>query len=141
MVTTFEYADFVQFRHGQDDFVLRVPSGIRAKADLLAALADAGRFPGWFGGNWDALEDCLRDLSWISVRKVVIVHGDLPLLDSSSECLIYLEILQTALADWSKPVELDAGEPAPDWPYVEHELRVVFPTEVRAAVALLLGAR
>lgn len=32
------------------------------KAALLAALASAMRFPHWFGGNWDALEECLADL-------------------------------------------------------------------------------
>lgn len=32
--------------------------------DALRAIAKALRFPDWFGGNWDALEDCLGDLSW-----------------------------------------------------------------------------
>lgn len=32
------------------------------KAGLLAALAAAFRFPSYFGGNWDALLDCLRSL-------------------------------------------------------------------------------
>ena len=30
----------------------------------IEAIARALGFPGWFGGNWDALEDCLCDLSW-----------------------------------------------------------------------------
>ena len=32
------------------------------KAALMAALAAAFRFPAYFGGNWDALLDCLRSL-------------------------------------------------------------------------------
>jgi len=32
------------------------------KAALMAALAPAFRFPAYFGGNWDALLDCLRSL-------------------------------------------------------------------------------
>jgi hypothetical protein len=31
------------------------------KASLLAELAAALHFPTWFGRNWDALVDCLRD--------------------------------------------------------------------------------
>lgn len=33
----------------------------RTKTELLAAIAEAGDFPEWFGGNWDALVDQLRD--------------------------------------------------------------------------------
>lgn len=36
----------------------------RNKDDLLAALANALGLPQWFGHNWDALTDCLCDLSW-----------------------------------------------------------------------------
>lgn len=34
------------------------------KAALLNNMACALGFPDWFGHNWDALEDCLTDLSW-----------------------------------------------------------------------------
>ncbi len=33
------------------------------KAELLAALAQTMTFPDWFGGNWDALGDCLTDIT------------------------------------------------------------------------------
>jgi hypothetical protein len=36
----------------------------RGKRALLAAFARAFAFPATFGGNWDALADCLQDLSW-----------------------------------------------------------------------------
>lgn len=39
-------------------------SGVHDKQHLLDAVAAAFQFPDWFGGNWDALEDCLTDLSW-----------------------------------------------------------------------------
>lgn len=35
---------------------------VPAKAELMPALAGAFRFPSYFGGNWDALLDCLRSL-------------------------------------------------------------------------------
>jgi hypothetical protein len=35
------------------------------KATLLHALYQAGRFPAYFGFNWDALADTLSDLGWL----------------------------------------------------------------------------
>jgi RNAse (barnase) inhibitor barstar len=38
------------------------------KKDFLAHVAKALSFPDWFGGNWDALHDCLTDLDWLSTK-------------------------------------------------------------------------
>jgi hypothetical protein len=122
-----------------EDFVLRIPTGIKSKANLLSAVASAGQFPGYFGGNWDALLDCLRDFSWIRNRRIVLLHNDLPLHDDKAECQIYLEILQTAIADWSKSMPASTAKAPPGWPYIEHELLVVFPSEVKAAVTSFLA--
>ncbi len=48
----------------------------RDKPSLLDAMAEGLLFPDWFGGNWDALADCLGDLSWLPAT-----HGLLLLLD------------------------------------------------------------
>ncbi|WP_242908607.1 barstar family protein [Actinomadura terrae] len=37
---------------------------VRDKDAFLRLCAEVFAFPEWFGGNWDALEDCLADLSW-----------------------------------------------------------------------------
>ncbi|GAA5067592.1 barstar family protein [Lysobacter panacisoli] len=48
-----------------DYAIVRVDlTGCDDKAGLMQRIATAGRFPEWFGGNWDALADTLRDLSW-----------------------------------------------------------------------------
>ncbi|MBT2482719.1 barstar family protein [Streptomyces sp. ISL-94] len=39
--------------------------GVRSKAELMRRCGDALLLPEWFGGNWDALADCLIDLSWL----------------------------------------------------------------------------
>ena len=39
--------------------------GCTGKDDAIARIAAALEFPGWFGGNWDALADSLADLSWL----------------------------------------------------------------------------
>jgi len=54
--------------------LLRVDlKGVRDKRGLLEAIATALKFPEWFGDNWDALEDCLTDLSWLRARGYVLV--------------------------------------------------------------------
>ncbi|HEU4322766.1 MAG TPA: barstar family protein [Roseiflexaceae bacterium] len=44
------------------------------KASFLRACADAMQFPDYFGRNWDALEECLNDLSWVPADGYVLVY-------------------------------------------------------------------
>src|SRR3989442_13615190 len=43
------------------------------KEDFLVQLSEAMRFPEWFGGNWDVLADCLKDLSWLQAKGWVVI--------------------------------------------------------------------
>jgi hypothetical protein len=45
---------------------------VREREDLFDLLQSAFRFP-YFGRNWDALDDVLRDLSWIEARGFVLI--------------------------------------------------------------------
>ena len=49
----------------------------RDPARVLAAFAEALRFPAYFGHNWDALEECLTDLAWLPAPgyAVLIAHA------------------------------------------------------------------
>lgn len=44
-----------------------------AKASLLSTLARALKLPSHFGGNWDALEECLLDPEWLAAPGCCIV--------------------------------------------------------------------
>ena len=48
-------------------------AGCQDKAGLLERSAAALGFPAWFGDNWDALYDCLTDLSWRPGRGWVLI--------------------------------------------------------------------
>lgn len=50
--------------------------GAYVKEDVLRRIAAALAFPPWFGGNWDALEDCLIDLSWREADGYVLLLRD-----------------------------------------------------------------
>ena len=37
-------------------------TAVEGKQELMAAISEGFEFPDYFGGNWDALEECLRDM-------------------------------------------------------------------------------
>ena len=47
--------------------------GCEEKEAVLARIAQALDFPDWFGRNWDALADCLDDLSWRPASGYVLL--------------------------------------------------------------------
>ncbi len=100
-----------------------VPASAASKGALLDALSVGLSFPDYFGRNWDALEECLRDLAWLPAGRVVIVHEKLPPLDSSS-LKTYLSILKGAVEKWR--------------PSDERELVVVFPAADEKTVAAVV---
>ena len=80
--------------------VARIDLGGAADKDaLLARLAEALGFPDWFGSNWDALEDCLADLSWRPGEGHVLLlesHGELSLDDLG----VLIDILSASAEYW-----------------------------------------
>lgn len=74
-------------------------AGAKGKDALLERVARALEFPAWFGGNWDALEDCLTDLSWRDAAgHVLLIQG----AEVSDECGILVDILGSAAAFWAE---------------------------------------
>ena len=95
----FAYADDVASIGVKQAHVAVVPSGIEGRDALFACLIRQLRLPEHFGANWDALDECLRDLSWIDLHRVVLYHEALPVLEDD-QLRTYLEILRDAVLDW-----------------------------------------
>jgi len=74
--------------------------GVSEKEALMQHIALALEFPRWFGGNWDALEDCLSDLSWSAAagHVLLIEHADALGPDERG---ILIDILASAAASWA----------------------------------------
>ena len=52
-------------------------TGTETDADVLRLLAHAAHFPLYFGGNWDAVDDCLLDVGAFGAARgfVLLVSG------------------------------------------------------------------
>ena len=68
--------------------------------DALRPIAQALHFPAWFGGNWDALEDCLGDLSWRPGEGHVLVFQNWHAL-ASDDLGILIDVLRSSAESWS----------------------------------------
>ncbi|WP_119313424.1 barstar family protein [Calidithermus terrae] len=105
------------------DFVAILPRGLDTKDKLLNALAETLQFPGYFGFNWDALNDCLKDFNWLSQRRILLIHEDQTLL-SGKDLTTYISILEDAASLWEE--------------LKEHKLIVVFPKSAESRLSSLL---
>ncbi|GAB4435739.1 MAG: barstar family protein [Rhodocyclaceae bacterium] len=114
---------------GELGYAIRIADlrGLRDKAGLLAGLARALAFPDWFGYNWDALDDCLADLSWLGDTGFLIVleHGEDLRTGSREDFATALKIFEAAAGFWRSRdtafwvlVDAPAGA-APDFPDFE----------------------
>ena len=75
-------------------------TGAAGKEVLMQRVARVLGFPRWFGGNWDALEDCLSDLSWSTAGgHVLLIEGAADI--SGDERGIFFDILASASAWWA----------------------------------------
>ena len=75
--------------------------GVSEKEALLSTIAAALEFPRWFGGNWDALEDCLADLSWSDFEGHVLLIEAAQSLPRDERGIL-TDILASAAASWKE---------------------------------------
>lgn len=125
-----EYPGFVFYAKSpmfdeQRDFVAHIPASIDDTKTLFEVLFERLQLPGYFGFNWDALSDCLRDLSWLERHRVILIHHDLPKL-AKEELSIYLNVLRQGTESWKQ------GE--------DHELVIAFPKSVENEVRNIVKA-
>jgi RNAse (barnase) inhibitor barstar len=89
-----EAAGFATFRIDLAD--------VMDKEGLFERLATALEFPNWFGRNWDALADCLGDLSWLEAKGYVILleRSDGFRTSHSADFATALQVFEAAAEVW-----------------------------------------
>ncbi len=113
------YIEEIEKLAPSENLVAIVPAGIRSREKLFSILSKALKFPSYFGRNWDALYDCLRDFSWIDIFQITMIHRDIPALGTDAT-RIYLDILADSVKAWRSREN--------------HQLSVVFPLSQKVAI-------
>jgi RNAse (barnase) inhibitor barstar len=87
--------------------VVRVIRGWKCPtyAALHNEVAAALQFPGYYGENWDAMDECITDLAWMPAQWY-LVHVDgieLVLPEDEKNFNIFLKVLFNAGIAWAHP--------------------------------------
>ncbi|MEU1208613.1 barstar family protein [Nocardia sp. NPDC005825] len=106
----------------QDGIVIRLDAReLMEPFELFRTFARDLYFPSYFGHNWDALADCLKDLHgpWHGDRDVAVLIDHADLLLSAEYLGLFVEVL--CQAAWQVNLRLDAdGEPQDEPPLALH---------------------
>jgi len=109
-------------RSGLADFAVRVVRGtkMRTLAALFDEMAAALQFPDYFGENWDALDECLADLSWLPAAGYVLLIRESTTVLSQEDPMqlpTFVSVLANAANQWSEPVEQGEAWDRPGKPF------------------------
>ena len=75
---------------------------VQGKSEFLARLAKALKCPPYFGMNWDALNDCLTDLSWLDDEGwvVILINGQDFTAKNQNDFNTAIDVFQAAAEYW-----------------------------------------
>lgn len=63
----------------------------KTEIDLRESIAKKLMFPSYYGKNWDAFDECINDLGWITADKITLT---LQYFDSTKHRLLYETLLE-----------------------------------------------
>ena len=117
------YENKFEIRPNENPKITIVPSSIADKEEILNFYAQELNFPEYFGENWDAFNECITDLNWLSQKLIKIIHTDIPLINFNDK-KIYIDLLEEAVISWK-----DENE---------HQLFVYFPESTKDQILEVL---
>lgn len=95
------------FLYSKDSFEMRILRGKRCKTKeaVFQEFAAALQFPYYFGHNWDAFDECIKDLAWMKADNFIFFITNLNevLANNPKDLHIFLEvILKDAVKEWNE---------------------------------------
>ncbi len=97
-------ADLTGAFHKAGWFAPRVDRApVFSKVTLLHALYQSCEFPAYFGFNWDALRDCLTDMSWRPANGYALMYRNPGLLETRApdDHATFIDVAQEAREIWA----------------------------------------
>ncbi len=75
----------------------------KTREQLFEEFEDVLEFPDYFGHNWQALDECLHDLSWLPAMAYILIIKDFNkvLKDSKEDKKILIDILVKTCNAWA----------------------------------------
>ncbi len=116
--------DLLGMQISENSFVVDIQQQISNQNELYDMYKRTVTFPDYFGDNWDAFFDVLKDLSWVPQENIIIRHFFLPVLPEN-ELRVYLEILADSVEFWTK--------------FDRHKMVVYFSIEVEEKIKELMS--
>jgi hypothetical protein len=99
-MSTFIYSDDLPTPTAGAFTTLAEIGHVSGKDQLLDLIATQLSFPDYFGRNWDALDECIKDLSWLGEGDVAILHREIPASLGREGLRTYLKLLRDAALTW-----------------------------------------
>lgn len=98
------HKDIVVCAAQEHAFSIWTLDGRKMKNDetVFEHFAEVLRFPGYFGRNWDAMDECLRDMEWApaDAHLIVINDADNLFLTSPSTFYALVDCLRFVAKHW-----------------------------------------
>ena len=89
-------------------------------ASFFQEIAAALQFPYYFGNNWNALDECMKDLEWLTAKSFIIgiTNSELVLSqEGNDDRHAFGVLLKETCEDWSMPYEEDKEWGRPSRPF------------------------
>lgn len=108
-----------------NSMTVNIPTNVRSDHDLFSLFSKELNFPDYFGDNWDALFDCLKDLSFVKEKNITIINNDIPFKNSIYDRKTYIELLVDLINHWKE--------------HYQHKIFIYFPEDCRKFVEEIIN--
>jgi hypothetical protein len=87
--------------------------------DLFDEFAAALQFPGYFGENWPAFDECMNDLDWLPAQAYLLFIPEVNnmLCDDQHSFRVCMEVLRDTTKEWVEGRTYNPSFPTPPTPF------------------------